>query len=149
MCRALRRKATATVGDKKMAKKRLDFRTRSSDNYYEHTATRGNEVKEIHDVECLWQEFVGELKTNKGECVGVGMENYGSDLKRYLGENMNPLLEIEIEDCIQSTAQEYVEIITSSVEQIDDDDEGYIAITIKLETIYGLVLRVLNIARGC
>jgi len=77
------------------------------------------------------------------------MENYGSDLKRYLGENMNPLLKIEIEDCIQSTAQEYVEIITSSVEQIDDDDEGYIAITIKLETIYGLVLRVLNIARGC
>lgn len=132
-----------------MPRKRWDIKTRSSDNYYEHTATRGNEVKGIRDVDCLWQEFVGELKTNKGECYGTGMEFYGSDLKRQIGENMNVVNDIQIEDCIQATAETYPEIITSEVTQIKEEDDGYIAIEIKLETVYGLILRVLNISRGC
>lgn len=129
--------------------KRLDFRTRAEEKYYEHMATRGNEIKTIRQAECLWQEFVGELKTNKGECVGIGMENYGSNLKRYIGENLDILVEMEIEDIIKATSATYPTIISCTVKEVIERQEGNIHITIELDTVYGLVLKILEISRGC
>lgn len=135
-----------------MAKKRLDVKTKAPDGFYEYSMMKGVEMVTIEDRECLWQEFVGELKTNKGTLLGCQQGEYGSNLPQLLGQNMDLALEMEIEDCVQSTAQDYVEIFTSSVQVVENETnekKGIITLRIELNTLYGLILKIEDFQKGC
>jgi len=127
----------------------IDIKTRAPEGYFEYSMIRGCEVVTCEQQDAVIQAFIGELKTNKGECHGIGQENYGSDLKRIIGDPMTTDLELEVSDCIQQKAQEYPEIWNSFVSTTLDESEGIVHIEIQLETIYGVVLETLDFVRGC
>lgn len=132
-----------------MAIKRLDIKTWAENGFYEHNSMRGIEMKSLDDLECLVQEFFGELKTNKGEAWGIGLADYGSDLRRFIGEPLNDEIEMEIDDAITSCAEQYYEILQCNVISSIYTDEGRVEIEIELKTIYGITLEVLDLSRGC
>lgn len=132
-----------------MGTTRRDYMVWLEEGYFEHASIRGVEMNVVEEADCLVQEFFGELKTNVGEIKGVGLELYGSDLKRYLGEPLNMQTELEIEECIGNCAAKYPEILKCEVLSISEQETGIVKIEIKLKTIYGVVLKVLEMGRGC
>lgn len=131
-----------------MATKRLDIKTRAPDGYFEYSMMRGVEMKTIEDKECLWQEIVGELKTNKGELLGVGQQDYGSNLKQLISEPIDVGLELEIEQEVKKIVESYVGVAKADV-NAGEYKRGVITIEIKLYTLYGTMLEVLNMKKGC
>jgi phage baseplate assembly protein W len=127
---------------------KLDVMTKAPDGYFEYSAMRGVEMKTIENEICLWQEIVGELKTNRGEVLGVGMQNYGSELKEMIGENMDIQLEREIENEVKSIAESYEDVLFATANVVGDEN-GIISIELELRTKYGIVLEIFNITRGC
>lgn len=124
-----------------------DYKIWEEDGYFEHVAMRGVEMKCVEDLDCLVQEFIGELKTNKGEVVGVGTSDYGSDLKRFLGEPETMDMERNIEECVEKCASGYTDIFTCDANAVTIDD--VVRIHIELNTYFGFTLVELDMKRGC
>ncbi|MDP3013386.1 MAG: hypothetical protein Q8M92_04035 [Candidatus Subteraquimicrobiales bacterium] len=126
-----------------------DLKTSFQGNYYEELLVKGGDYRMCEDHYTLWQALVGEIKTKKGECLGVGLENYGCDIWRTLGENMDPLLEKEIEKYIHDLAPKYPQIKELTVEQIFYNKEGQIDITIIVVSIFNKTMERVIIGGPC
>jgi hypothetical protein len=126
-----------------------DLKTRAPEGYYENTVIRGVEMDMVEELDCLVQAFIGELKTNKGDVVGTGQENYGSDLPRIIGDETSLSLEIEVENLIQNKASEYPEILICTPKIEINTDKAMVIIQIELNTIYGITLETIEITGRC
>jgi hypothetical protein len=115
-----------------------DLETYEEYHYYEEVKSRSGNIEMVEDKQALWQALVGEIKTKKGECLLYGLTDYGTDLWRILGQNYDNLTVKEIEKYIKDLERKYPEISSLTVEKIDFYLET-IAITLKMESIFGIV----------
>lgn len=129
---------------------RRDIKMKNPNGYFEYASMRGVEMKVVDNVDCLVQEFIGYLKTTQGEIYGIGLGNYGSNLKTFLGEDLNEDNISSIEQIIQRAPEVFPEILLARLNDVYlSEDEGYMYLDIELKTVYGIVLEVIPMMRGC
>jgi len=117
-----------------------DMETRVVDNYMEYTRVRGSvDISEITDKYALWQAVCGEIKTKIGECQGVGMENYGCDIWKILGQNLTPLVVDQAKLYIEELAPKYEEINDIEVVDIVIRKDGKLLLTVYVDSNLGTV----------
>ena len=114
-----------------------DYKTYSEDDYFETILVRGNEFSLLEDEQALWNALVGEIKTKVGECKGVGLENYGCEVWRILGQNIDELVVKEVEKYIEVLTPRYPEIISLSLEEMIKYKDGRISILIGVDSVFG------------
>ncbi len=116
------------------------------EQYEEHVKIRGVDYVEVTDAECLWQEVVGEIKTNPTEIQGINMEKYGIGIKYHLGDSIEPSLFFEINQRIQTLKEKYPEIVSIKLTDLDETEAG-IRLHITMDTIYGNIADVVEISK--
>ncbi|MFZ3130697.1 MAG: hypothetical protein WA125_06235 [Desulfosporosinus sp.] len=126
-----------------------DYQTYSNDNYFEDILVRGNEFSLLEDEAALWNALSGELKTKVGECKCVGLENYGCELWRILGQNLDELVIKEIEAYIEALVPRYQEINALSLEEVIKYKDGSVSILIGIDSSFGKFRRGLVIGGPC
>lgn len=133
----------------KWRRERVDYKTYSTDNYFEDIKMNGSDYEEVDNLECLWQELVGEIKTNKGEVYGINTEEYGTDIKRFLGEYTDLSAQVSIDQALEALMQKYPEIIDMKCE-IKENSPGSVKLKITASTIYGNIADTIEIiTREC
>ena len=104
--------------------------------YWEYTKIRSNNIQMIQDRKALWQALVGEIKTHIGEVNGVGLENYGTDLWRLVGQNIDSQIVATIDYYINPLIARYDEI-TNLKTITANSREGGLDITIEVTSTLG------------
>ena len=126
-----------------------DFKTYSNDDYFETILVKGNEYSYLEDESALWNAFAGEIKTKIGECKCVGLENYGCDIWRILGRNIDELAIKEMEKYIEELVPRYPEINSLSLEEVIKYRNGSISILIQIDSTFGTFQRGIVIGGPC
>lgn len=115
-----------------------DIDTYVVEDYMEYTVIRGSvDVSEITDEHALWQAICGEIKTPIGECQGVGMENYGCDIWKILGENLTPLIIQQAKFYIQELGPKYEEVNRIECLSIVEYEKGKLSLRVFVDSIFG------------
>ena len=115
-----------------------DIQYFSADNYNENVGIRwGTEIQLIKNRYALWQGVVGEIKTRKGECRGVGTESYGCDIWLAKGENIDPILLDQISMYIKDLERRYADIDTMEVKSVTKRKDGSLKLHIIVYSKFG------------
>lgn len=126
-----------------------DIKTTFESSYFEKLQMKGADYVMCEDHYTLWLAFIGEIKTKPGEMLGVGLENYGCEIWRVLGENIDSLIEKEIEKYILDLQPKYPDIKDIALEEVFEHKKGFIQLTITLTTIFGKSTERVTIGGPC
>ena len=126
-----------------------DYQTYSQDNYFEGILVRGNEFFLLEDEEALWNALAGEIKTKVGECKCVGLETYGCEIWRILGQNLDELVIKEVEAYIEALVPRYQEINALTLEEMIKYKNGSVNVLIEIDSVFGRFQRGLLIGGPC
>lgn len=111
-----------------------DGKTFAYQKYYEKFLVKGSELRMCEDHYAVWQAVVGEIKTKKGECLGIGLENYGCDIWRVLGETIDDLIIKEIEKYIDEIPPKYPQVKDFKLQEAIEYKDGTLLLILILET---------------
>jgi hypothetical protein len=114
-----------------------DYMTYSDDDYHETILIRGNEYSYLEDEAALWNALAGEIKTKVGECKAVGLENYGCEIWRILGQNLDNLTIKELEAYIEALIPRYPEINSLKLDEVIKYRNGKVELFIIVDAIFG------------
>lgn len=107
------------------------------ENFDEYIVTTTHDTKMITNRLALFQALRGEIKTPKGECKGVGLEDYGCDIWKILGQNLTQLVVDQACLYIEELGPKYDEIIELKVSAITEQKKGRLIITMRIKSIFG------------
>jgi hypothetical protein len=113
-----------------------DFVVYTVDKYYENILVKGSEYRMCEDHNAVCQALAGEIKTKKGEVLGIGLENYGCDIWKILGENIDNNTIKLLEKYVSDLAPNYPEIKQLFLSEVIEYKNGRIRLMINVETIF-------------
>lgn len=114
-----------------------DYETRAERDYEESVIVKASDFSMINNKHALWQAIVGELKTRKGECQGVGLESYGCNLHKFLGQNIDSHTMKEIDHEILSITPRYPMVDRMETTNAFRQKDGSIAIKLTVYSDFG------------
>ena len=119
----------------------LDFRTDMDQlSFYEKTDFEPcKDLWMISDAECLWQCIVGEVKTPyRSLANSLGQLNYGCEIWKMIGRNMDPLEIKDFEYHIIQTCLKYPEVNNVTyIETKIGKQSGSLLCNLTVDSIYG------------
>lgn len=130
----------------------LDFRTEMDQlSFFEKTDFEPcKDLWMVSDAECLWQCIVGEIKTPyRSLSNSIGQLNYGCEIWKMIGRNIDPLEIKDFEYYIIKTCQKYPEV--NNVTNIDTkigSESGSFLCEITIDSIYGTFNGVVRIPKA-
>jgi hypothetical protein len=102
-----------------------DIKYETTDGFYETLDPIPSDAQPTEGYEGLWQAIVGELKTWIGEVDCKHLANYGSNLHKLLGENIDDDFKSQLEFYIEEVMDNYPEIDTWNLKNIKNDRKDY------------------------
>lgn len=118
-----------------------DLQTWINKDYWEYTKIRGSDFINIEDGEALWQAIEGELKTRRGTCYGIGLETYGSNLYKVLGENIGDLEAKQVQQYVKEVMDNYPQISSWSMDNLTNYSDGSVDLVITVHSIFGITTK--------
>lgn len=130
----------------------LDFRTDMDElSFMEKTDFQPcKDLWMISDEECLWQCIVGEIKTPyRSLSNSIGQMNYGCQIWKLVGKNVDPLDIKDFEYYIIQTCLKYPEVnnVTHIETRIGSKSKSFLC-NITIDSIYGTFTGVTRIPRS-
>lgn len=126
-----------------------DFVVYTHDKYYEKILVKGSEYRLCTDHNAVCQALAGEIKTKKGEVLGVGLETFGCEIWRILGESLDNLTVKMLEKYISDLAPNYPEIKNLYLSEVIEYTEGRIELKINVETQFNKTQESVILATPC
>lgn len=130
----------------------LDFRTDMDQlSFYEKTDFEPcKDLWMISDAECLWQCIVGEIKTPyRSLSNSLGQMNYGCEIWKMIGRNLDPLEIKDFEHYIIKTCLKYPEVNNvTHIETKIGKNSGSLLCEIIIDSIYGTFTGITRIPRA-
>lgn len=130
----------------------LDFRTEMDQlSFFEKTDFEPcKDLWMISDAECLWQCIVGEIKTPyRSLRNSLGQMNYGCEIWKMIGRNIDPLEIKDFEYYIIQTCLKYPEVNNvTHIETKLGTKTGSFLCEITIDSIYGSFTGVVRIPKA-
>lgn len=116
-----------------------DYEIKATNNFDEQMVVKASDLRIVTNKRALWQGIIGELKTRRGECQGVGLESYGCDLYKFLGQNIDNLTLREVNHEVLSIAPHYPMVSQMEVTDVVSRKKGTLSLTLIVYSDFGRI----------